>query len=92
MPLDHFMNQAKFALEALDACGEALDVGMKVRVMSVDSCAQGLPDEDQLRLREVVGQVRSIVEFDRTGFVWLSFVEPPTGADFCVFPKEVALV
>jgi hypothetical protein len=34
-----------------------------------------------------------IIEFDKWGFVWLSFeAEPTSGGDFCLFPQEVTVV
>jgi hypothetical protein len=82
-----------FPLLPLDANGREIAVGSNVRVLSVESCASGLPIEDQVRLRSIVGQVRRVVAFDRSGFAWLSFSEAfDAGSDFCVFPNEVAFV
>jgi len=39
----------------------------------------------------LVGQKRKIVQFDRFGFVWLSFAETENSEDFCLFPSEVSL-
>ena len=99
---------SSFPLRPIDASGRLLSVGSNVRVLSVESCCTGLPRDDQEHLRRIVGQTRRITEFDRFGFVWLSFnaelehdgfVGPPShpycpgpGSDFCVFPREVALV
>ena len=81
-----------FPLAAVDAAGQALSAGASVRILSVESCAKGLPQEDQARLRALVGQVRGIVEFDRFGFVWLSFSSVEGGADFSLFPSAVQRV
>lgn len=82
-----------FPLQPIDAHGRVLSIGSNVRVLSVESCVSELPPEDQERLRRVVGQSRRIIEFDRSGFAWLSFsAEPSAGSDLCLFPKEVALV
>jgi hypothetical protein len=78
-------------LAPLDAEGKALSVGSSVRILSVSSCAKGLPTEDQERLSALVGEVRSVVEIDSFGFVWFPFVEEELGPDFCLFPAEVSL-
>jgi hypothetical protein len=59
-----------------------------VRVVSVESCASDLPSEDQARLRAIVGETRRIIEFDRSGFVWLSLGATETSANFCLLPGE----
>jgi hypothetical protein len=81
-----------FPLPPLDADGKTLFVGCIVKVLSVESCANGLPVEDQDRLRACVGKFRKVVAFDQSGFAWLCFSssEKPS-ADFCVFPTELAL-
>ncbi|MDR2013588.1 MAG: hypothetical protein LBQ20_11285 [Rhodanobacter sp.] len=80
-------------LKPLDANGLSLFVGSNVRVLSVESCCTELPREDQERLRQIVGQTRRIIEFDKWGFIWLSFeAEPTSGGDFCLLPKEVMFV
>ncbi len=82
-----------FPLQPLDVDGRSLAVGDAVRVLSVESCAKGLPQEDGERLATIVGKTRLIVEFDHSGFVWLSFgTGHELSADFCLFPKELALV
>ena len=81
-----------FPLPPLDAEGKSLIVGNSVRILSVASCAKGLPAEDQERLFSLVGKVRSVVEFDRSGFVWFSYSGDEHGCDFCLFPTEVSLV
>lgn len=68
---------------------EPLKVGMRVRILAVDSCTKELPEEDQDRLRALVGKQREIIEIDDFGFVWLSFDESERIADFCLLPVEV---
>lgn len=60
-----------------------------VRVRSVDSCALGLPEEDQARLAALLGQKRPVAEIDRFGLVWLCFEEAGRRSDFCLKPTEV---
>jgi hypothetical protein len=81
-----------FPLPALDAHGKTIFAGNEVLIVSVDSCLKELPVEDQAGLRALVGKHRTLVEFDRFGFVWFSFVEDDLNADFCLFPAEVSLV
>jgi hypothetical protein len=80
-----------FPLIPLDANGQALCPGHTVKVLSVESCASGLPFEDQQRLRGIIGKTRVVVDIDDYGFVWLSFSDEQF-ADFCVFPRELELV
>ncbi|WP_148665367.1 hypothetical protein [Sulfurifustis variabilis] len=82
---------AGFPLSPRDAGGNVLVLGVLVTVRSVESCKNGLPVEDQERLMALVGQKRKIVQFDRFGFVWLSFAETENSEDFCLFPSEVSL-
>ena len=77
-----------FPLASQDHAGQSIGVGDMVRILSVESCASGLPQPDQERLFSLVGACRSIVEFDAFGFAWLSFVAGG-GADFCLFPNEL---
>jgi hypothetical protein len=77
-----------FPLKPNDINGESLSVGDSVCIRSVASCMAELPEEDAQRLLALVGQVRSIVQFDRFGFVWLSFAASEQSADFCLFPTE----
>ncbi len=84
------MQLPEFPLKPIDAHGKILAVGHNVTVVTVSSCARGLPNEDQERLFGIVGQKRKIVEFDSSGFVWLSFSASDPNADFCLFPSEVA--
>lgn len=91
MHLPTELNANDFPLAPLDAEGKTLVVGGKVHILSVASCANGLPVEDQERLFPLVGQVRSVVEIDRFGFVWFSFAGEERHSDFCLFPTEVSL-
>lgn len=81
-----------FPLQPFDAEGRRLEKGCRVRVNSVASCAKGLPEEDQLRLKGLVGAERIVVEIDRFGFVWLSFASDEEFEDFSLFPSEVSLI
>jgi hypothetical protein len=58
-------------------------------VLSVASCARGLPEEDQVRLREIVGQLRPVAKVDGFGFVWLSFERHCARDDFCLMAAKV---
>jgi hypothetical protein len=90
--MPHSSSLPTFPLAPVDANGRTLSVGNAVKVLSVESCVSGLPLEDQKRLRAIVGKMRQVVEFDRSGFVWLCFgTNIELGGDFCVFPKELAL-
>jgi hypothetical protein len=73
----------------MDATGRAIAVGSCVRIVSVESCASGLPSEDQARLRAIVGETRCIIELDRSGFVWLSLSATEASANFCLLPSEL---
>lgn len=80
-----------FPLSAIGGNGRALSVGDAVVIQSVKSCVTELPEEDKSRLLALVGQRRVIVQFDRSGFVWLSFFSSQQSADFCLLPSEVCL-
>ena len=79
-----------FPLKPIDAQGKPLALGDNVTVVTVASCALGLPQDDQDRLFNIVGERRRIVDIDRFGFVWLSFSPSEPTADFSLFPAEVA--
>jgi hypothetical protein len=83
------MGNPRFPLVPVDVDGQSLTLGDQVVVLSVASCAAGLPIEDQIRLEGIVGQLRRAVRFDKFGFVWLSFLAHETSDDFCLFPHEV---
>ena len=86
------LTEKDFPLPPLDAEGKLISVGNSVRILSVASCARGLPAEDQERLLALEGKVRVVVEFDRSGFVWLSLAAHERRANFCLIPTEVSLV
>jgi hypothetical protein len=74
----------------VDKAGRSIQVGAKVRVLSVSSCARGLPDEDQQRLRSYVGQQFEVQEIDRYGMIWLGS-EGGT-SNFSLRPEEISVV
>ena len=78
-----------FPLPAVDARGQPIKVGAKVRIKTVASCARGLPDEDQVRLRSYQGQILEILDIDKFGFVW--FGADGDGPNFCLMPNEVSV-
>ena len=82
-------NILDFPLAPRDASGKHLAAGGRVRILSVASCAKGLPREDQERLFALVGQLRWLIIFDRFGFAWLAF-DDDLNADFCLFPTEIS--
>lgn len=75
-----------FPLPSLDNSGRPIQVGAKVRIVSVASCASGLPREDQVRLKSYVGKVFEIIEIDRYGMIWFGSEE---GGNFSLKPGEV---
>ena len=81
-----------FPLEPKDCDGELLSVGVSVCIRSVASCITDLPEEDRDRLLALVGETRTVVQFDHFGFVWLSFAASAQSADFCLLPREVGRV
>jgi hypothetical protein len=74
-------------LAPIDADGNALAVGMQVKVNSVVSCVSGLPHEDQERLAQAVGTSMVVTEIDKYGFLWLS--RDGESSYFCLKPDEV---
>jgi hypothetical protein len=80
-----------FPLPPVDANGKTVQVGSAVTVLSVASCAAGLPRGDQQRLQAIVGQIRYVARFDVAGFVWLGFSPVDDADDFCLLPTEVGL-
>lgn len=66
--------------------------GRLVRVLSVASCASGLPEADQAKLMSLVGRLRQVAKIDAYGFVWISFDEDCQRDDFCLMPAEVEVV
>lgn len=79
-----------FPLPSVDKAGRSIGVGAKVRILSVSSCARGLPDEDQVRLRSYEGQLFEVQEIDRYGMVW--FGSDGGTSTFSLRPEEIAVV
>lgn len=79
-----------FPLPSVDKSGRSIRVGAKVRILSVSSCARGLPDEDQVRLRSYEGQLFDVQEIDRYGMVW--FGSDGGTSNFSLRPEEIAVV
>jgi hypothetical protein len=79
-----------FPLPAVDESGRPIVVGAKVRIVSVSSCAHGLPPEDQARLRSYEGKVFQVLEIDRYGMIWFGSVG--RSSNFSLKPREVAVV
>lgn len=73
----------------VEPAGRPVEPGCIVRVLSVASCARELPEEDQVRLRHIVGQLRPVAKIDGFGFVWLSFDEGCARDDLCLMAAEV---
>jgi hypothetical protein len=79
-----------YPLRSVDNSGRPIQVGTKVRIVSVASCASGLPREEQLRLRSYEGKIFEVIEIDRYGMIWF---EPEQGnGKFSLKPGEVAVV
>jgi hypothetical protein len=79
-----------FPLLSVDRDGHPIRAGAKVRILSVSSCARGLPDEDQTRLRSYEGQLFEVLEIDRYGMMW--FGSEGGTANFSLRPEEIAVV
>jgi hypothetical protein len=79
-----------FPLPSVDKAGRPIRVGANVRILSVSSCARGLPEEDQVRLRGYVGQVFEVRVIDRYGMVWFS--SDGGTSDFSLRPEEIAVI
>jgi hypothetical protein len=79
-----------FPLPAVDRAGRAITVGAKVRIMSVRSCAMGLPTEEQDRLKSYEGKTFEVLEIDRYGMVW--FGTEGSGPNFSLRPEEIAVL
>jgi len=79
-----------FPLAAVDESGRPIVAGAKVRIESVDSCAHGLPPEDQARLKSYEGKVLPVLEIDRYGMIWF---RPEGGSgNFSLKPRELSVV
>jgi hypothetical protein len=80
-----------FPLASVDKEGRAISAGAKVKILSVQSCARGLPAEEQARLRSYEGQILDVVEIDRYGMVWFGS-GGSSRPDFSLRPEEIAVV
>jgi hypothetical protein len=80
---------AGFPLAARDRFDQPIAAGDVVRILTVTSCLKGLPEEDKVLLRTIVGETREIGHIDPHGYVWLSFGGAGFNADFSLFPGEV---
>ena len=78
-----------FPLASVDSSGRAINVGARVRIESVASCARGLPPEDQARLKGYEGKILEVREIDRYGMIW--FGADGGSANFSLKPSEVAV-
>lgn len=79
-----------FPLPSVDKAGRSIHVGAKVRIVSVGSCARGLPADDQKRLRSYEGQLFEVLEIDRYGMIW--FGSEGGTPNFSLRPEEIAVV
>jgi hypothetical protein len=79
-----------FPLPSVDKAGRPIGVGTQVRIVSVRSCANGLPAEDQARLRSYEGQLLNVLEIDRYGMVWFG-ADGGSDPTFSLRPEEVAV-
>jgi hypothetical protein len=79
-----------FPLPSVDKAGRSIRVGAQVRILSVSSCASGLPKKDQVRLRSYESQLFEVQEIDRYGMVW--FGCDGGTSNFSLKPEEVAVV
>jgi len=78
-----------FPLPSVDSSGRSIQVGAKVRIESVASCARGLPHEDQVRLKSYEGKIFQVLEIDRYGMLW--FGADSGSGNFSLKPSEVAV-
>jgi hypothetical protein len=79
-----------FPLAPADKHGSPIVVGAQVQIVSVASCARGLPREDQARLRSYEGKTFQVLEIDRYGMIW--FGAEGGGGNFSLKPEEVAII
>jgi hypothetical protein len=79
-----------FPLPSVDAAGRSIRVGAKVRIVSVASCAKGLPTEDQNRLKSYEGKIFKVEDIDPYGMVW--FGSDGGTRNFSLLPSEVTVV
>ena len=78
-----------FPLPSVDKAGRSIQVGAKVRILSVSSCARGLPSEDRARLLSHVGQVFEVREIDRYGMIWFGL--EGGSSSFSLRPEEISV-
>jgi hypothetical protein len=76
-----------FPLAPFDNHGRPIQVGAKVRILSVASAASSLTSEERARLRSYEGQTFEVLQIDRYGMLW--FGSDGRTADFSVKPVEV---
>ena len=79
-----------FPLPSVDRAGRSIQAGATVRILSVSSCARGLPNEDQQRLHSYIGQQFEVREIDRYGMVW--FAAEAGTSNFSLRPEEISVV
>jgi hypothetical protein len=79
-----------FPLPSVDKAGRAILVGAQVQIISVRSCANGLPAEDQARLRSYEGKMSTVLEIDRYGMIWFG-ADGSSDPSFSLRPEEVAV-
>jgi hypothetical protein len=79
-----------FPLAAVDESGRTIVVGANVRIVSVASGVQGLPAQDQARLRSYEGKEFQVLDIDRYGMVW--FAMDGGTSNFSLKPREVAVI
>ena len=79
-----------FPLAPVDESGRPIVVGAKVRIVSVASSAQGLPPDDQARLRSCQGKTLEVLAIDRYGMVW--FGSEGGSGNFSLKPRELAVL
>lgn len=79
-----------FPLPSVDKDGRSILVDSQVRILSVRSCANGMPPEDQARLRSYEGQTFSVLTIDRYGMLWFG-ADGSSDPSFSLRPEEVAV-
>jgi hypothetical protein len=77
-----------FPLPSVDKDGRSIVIGAPVRIISVRSCANGLPAEDQARLRSYEGKTFTVLEIDRYGMIWFG-ADGGSDPSFSLRPEEV---
>jgi hypothetical protein len=80
-----------FPLPSVDPAGRVILVGAQVRIVSVRSCARGLPVGDQERLRSYEGKILTVLEIDRYGMIWFGSDGSST-PNFSLRPEEIIVV